>query len=495
MASRCLSTIALSLLAGCGDPNANDSATRPGDTAPADGTGTGTDPGDSSGDAADTTASVDTGSTTGVGTDFDPQFVIEQANTAIANTPGLAVAVVYQGEVVFAEGFGVADDAGNAVATDTLFNLASCSKIVTAMTVLSLRDEGALTLDTPVPQIVPSFALRTGFDPASITIRHLLTHTSGIGDWPTEPFVEVDGLLDSFVSNGNQPLWAEPGAVWNYSNRGFTLAGLVAASADGGSFAGAVASRVLTPLGMPHATMDASIAATRTFARGHAQGQGWVGPLLLAGESLQPSAGLWASAEDLGPLVRALATGHADGIADGTLAEMASPQAPTLEWPGAHYGYGLFVDEGAAPVLVSHGGSISGYLTDIQVVPELGFGVAVTTNGDTWNPGEMTYAIVDHYAGPIEFPAVDPTPLTLGSIPGAWYDQWQLGHITITDTGSGLEIAFTDFGKTFPLERYSEVAFSTTHPQDGVQFEIVVWPDAEGNARWLVSRAGVAAKL
>ena len=130
-----------------------------------------------------------------------------------------------------------------------------------------------------------------------------------------------------------------------------------------------------------------------------------------------------------------------------------------------------------------------------EVVPELGFGVAVTTNGDTWNPGEMTYAIVDHYAGPIAFPPVDPTPLTLGPIPGAWNDQWQMGHITITDTGSGLEIAFTDFGKTFPLERYSDVAFSTTHPQDGVQFEIVVWPDAEGNARWLVSRAGVAARL
>lgn len=493
MATPRLPWLALTLLTACVGTNSDDGATASaGDDGPA-GSDTSGGAGDGSGSAG---AGVDAGGTTGVTPgDFDPQFVIDQATAAIANTPGLAVAVVYEGEVVFAEGFGIADDKGTSVATDTLFNLASCSKIVTAMTVMSLRDEGALTLDTPVPQIVPEFALRDGFDPASITVRHLLTHTSGIGDWPTEPFAEVDGLLDSFVMNGNQPLWAVPGAVWNYSNRGFTLAGLVAASAHGGSFADAVATRVLAPLGMPHATMDSATAATRTFARGRADGQGWVGPLLLSGESLEPSAGLWASAEDLGPLVRALATGHADGIADGTIAEMASPQQPTLEWPGAHYGYGLFVDEGTAPVLVSHGGSISGYLTDIQVVPELGFGVAVTTNSDVWNPGEMTNAIVDHYAGPIEFPQIDPTPLTTSTIPGTWYDAWQMGHITIADTGSGLEITFTDFSKTFPLQPYSDVAFSTTHPVDGVEFEIVVWPDEAGNAQWLVSRAGVAAKM
>jgi len=175
----------------------------------------------------------DASSTGAAPVEFDPSFVYAQVDAALAEgVPGLAVAVVMQGEVVLAEGFGVADESGTPVDETTLFNLASVTKSVVAMTVLALRDEGALDLSDPVPSIAPQLGLLAGHDPNTVQVRHLLTHTSALGDWPNEPFAYADTLADSFALNQNQPLWAEPGTVWNYSNRGFELAGLVAAQAS-----------------------------------------------------------------------------------------------------------------------------------------------------------------------------------------------------------------------------------------------------------------------
>jgi hypothetical protein len=84
-------------------------------------------------------------------------------------------------------------------------------------------------------------------------------HRSGIGDWETEPFVWVETLASRFAMNANQPLWAPAGAIHNYGNRGYTLAGLLAAEVQGTSFADAVAMQVLEPLGM----MDAAEVVSR----------------------------------------------------------------------------------------------------------------------------------------------------------------------------------------------------------------------------------------
>lgn len=457
---------------------------------------TGDDESDSSSGGADTADDADGGTTEGPppAVDFDPAFVIAQAQAALdAGVPGLAVAVVMDGQIVFAEGFGVADEAGTPVDADTLFNLASLTKGITALTVLSQRDEGLLTLDTPVPEIVPGFMLRDGFDPASVRIGHLLTHTSGLGDWPTEPYVASDTLLEEFTGNPNQPLWAPSGVVHDYSNRGFSLAGLVAATVDGTSFVEAGQARVLAPLGMTGATLEGSIAATRPHARG-SSASGWWGPQDYAGEWLGPSGGLWAGASDLGRYVQALATGEGGGL-DAAIADATSPVQPLHLWPGGHYGYGLYVDHGTDPVIVSHGGSIGGYLSDIEVLPELGFGVIAVVNTDEWYPGELTYAVLEHYAGPVSYPDVPDTAAAPGSRAGSYTDPWQLGSIVVTDDGAGgLSAQFIDFGQTIPLEDWGGGSYSCPHPLDGIDMDVMFWPDASGNAAWLVSRAGIAAR-
>lgn len=425
--------------------------------------------------------------------DFDPAFVIAQAEAALAaGVPGLAVAVVMEGQVVFAEGFGVADESGTPVDAETLFNLASITKSVTALTVLSQRDEGLLTLDTPVPELVPGFALRAGFDPASVRVGHLLTHTSGLGDWPTEPYVPGFTLLEEFTGNPNQPLWAPSGLVHSYSNRGFTLAGLVAATVDGTSFVDAAATRVLEPLGMTGATLEGAIAAGRPHARG-SSASGWWGPQDYAGEWLGPSGGMWAGAQDLGRYVQALATGEGGGL-DDALTDAASPVQPQHLWPGSHYGYGLFVDAGTDPTLVSHGGSIAGYLADMQILPELGFGVIAVVNTDAWYPGELTFSVLDHYAGPLGYLDVPDTSAAPGSLAGSYHDPWQLGSIVVSQDAGGLTAQFVDFGQTVPLDDWGGGSFSCPHPLDGLAMDVMFWPDAAGNATHLVSRAGVAAR-
>lgn len=458
------------------------------------------DPVDESGagdDAATTdaeTSSDGADATTGAAAPFDPTFVHEQAELALAaGVPGLAVAVVMEGEIVLAEGFGVADESGTPVDATTLFNLASVTKSVTAMTVLSLRDESLLDLDASVPSIVPQFTLLPGHDASAVTVRHLLTHTSAIGDWPNEPFVQGDTLVDSFSLNQNQPLWATPGAYWNYSNRGFELAGLVAATVAGEPFADAVRHRVLDPLGMTGATVDGALAATRTHARGESSGT-WYGPLDYTWESYEPSGGLWAGADDLGAYVLALTTSIAAGVASPALAEMIEPIQITHEWPGAHYGYGLFVDTSYDPVVVSHGGSTGGYLADLELVPEAGFGVVVVVNTDAWNPGMMSWAIVEHYLGPQGWADVD-EPLDLSSLAGTYDEPWHLGQLVVTDDGGALQLDFTDLGATVPLEPLWGASYMCTHPTDGYEMTFVFWPDAQGRAVALVGRDGVAAKL
>ncbi|MBL8942057.1 MAG: beta-lactamase family protein [Myxococcales bacterium] len=499
MRRTCSTILLLAALAGCGtgssrgDSGSLDSL---GPTSPTSGSGTEDDAGDDSGDT--TLADAEDGGTTaaddGSQVDFDPAFALAQVDAALAaGVPGLAIAIVYDGEVVLAEGFGVADEGGTAVDATTLFNLASVTKVVTALTVLSERDAGLVSLDTPVPQVVPQFVLRDGFDANAVQIRHLLTHSAGLGDWPTEPYVYGNTLLEEFAANPNQPLWFPPGAVFDYSNRGYTLAGLVAATLHGGSFADAAQARVLAPFGMDGATLDAAIAGTRTHARGESSWDGgWVGPADYVGESYQPSAGLWAGADDLGGFVRAFATASAPGFAAGTIAEAESPIQPTHEGPGA-YGYGLFVD-GGEPAVVYHGGSTGGYLADLEVVPSLGFGVAIVVNTDAWDPSQAGWAILAHYAGSGTYPQ-DPDPIDPASFPGSYDDPWQLGRIDVTATDTGLSASFADFGTTVALEPLWGASFSCAHPVTGDPIDLMFWPDADGQAVYLVSRAGVAARM
>jgi len=434
----------------------------------------------------------ETGETGAPPVDFDPSFVISQAEAAIAaGAPGLSVAVVMDGQVVFAEGFGSADESDTPATADTLFAIGSISKSFTALTVLSQRDEGLLSLDASVTSIVPEFVL-DNHDTSAVRVGHLLTHTSGLGDYWEEPYVFTPTLLEDFATNTNQGLWATPGAVYTYSNTGYSLAGIVAATIDGTSFAESVNARVLQPLGMTQATMLGEVAATRPHARGVADGS-WGGPEDFAGEKMGPSGGLWANAKDLGRYVQALATGEGGGL-DTALVDMASPQQPLNISPAAYYGYGLEVRMGVEPTLVEHGGSIPGFNSYMMLQPDLEFGVIAVVNTQDWYASDLTYAVLEHYAGPIAYNDVPDTIAAPASLPGTYYSPYQLGTVVVSSDGAGLTVNFTDVGQTYPLEDWGGGMYAAPHPDDGWTVAWMFWPDAAGNAAYLVSRGGIAAR-
>lgn len=441
--------------------------------------------------------STDDGETTSDGSalpPFDPAFALAQIDAALAaGVPGMAIAIVYDGKVVFAEGYGIADETGTVVDETTLFNVASLTKVVTALTVLSERDAGMVSLDTPVIDVVPEFSLAEQFDRGAIDVQHLLTHTSGIGDWPSGQFVPGDTLLADFANNPSQPLWFTPGEIFDYSNRGFGLAGLVGATLHGGSFADAVYTRVLAPFGMEGATVDGNVAVTRGHARGLSSWDGgWVGPEDYTREPDQPAGGLWVGADGLGALLENLVDGEAPGFDPGTIESTYAPQVATHEYAGGWYGLGLFVED-TEPTLVHHGGSTGGFLADLEIVPELGFAVAIVVNTDTWSPGDAGWAITEHYAGAIEWPVL-PDTVDYASLPGEYYDQWQLGHIEITAREDGTLQARFGY-QSVDLTWLWGGTYSCVHPNDDEEMELVFWPGADGSASHIVSRSGVATRL
>src|SRR5690242_19536497 len=175
------------------------------------------------------------------------------ASAVLDNTgvPSASVAVVTHGRVVYARAYGAAKlDPRVAASADMRYAVGSISKQFTAASVLLLQQEGKLSLDDPVSRFIPG--LTRGNE---VTIRELLSHTSGYQDfWPQDyvpPAMEKpitpQGILDHWAK---QPLDFDPGTRWQYSNTNFEIAALIVEKASGVPFFQFVRTRILEPLGM-----------------------------------------------------------------------------------------------------------------------------------------------------------------------------------------------------------------------------------------------------
>ncbi len=173
-----------------------------------------------------------------------------------ARSPGCAVGVTRAGELAFSKGYGTADlDRGRAIGPDTRFYLASLSKQFTAMSVVLLAQDGKLSLDDDIRKWVPEVP---SFGP-TITLRHLLNHTSGLRDyltllavkgWPSDGTLTKQEFLD--LVSRQRGLNFTPGEQFLYSNTGYVLLSIVVERASGQSLRDFAARRIFAPLGMTH---------------------------------------------------------------------------------------------------------------------------------------------------------------------------------------------------------------------------------------------------
>ncbi len=197
-------------------------------------------------------------STTAVETDIALGDRVDAA-AAIAlreiHAAGLSIAVVRHGQLVLAKGFGYADLSERVpVSADTVFRLASITKEFTAAALLHLQEEGELSLDDRMGDFLPNYPAAV----RRITIRDLLSHTSGLSDAAVIPIFEEGGvgytrerIIDLVAS---QPLDFEPGTGHSYSNVGFILAGMVIEEATGTTYGDYVTDEILEPLGLEQTT-------------------------------------------------------------------------------------------------------------------------------------------------------------------------------------------------------------------------------------------------
>jgi CubicO group peptidase (beta-lactamase class C family) len=326
--------------------------------------------------------------------------------------PGCSVAVVADGQVVLADGFGLrAADDDTPVTAATLFPVGSSTKTVTAALCVALVQDGLLDLDQPVAQLLPGFRLQDPVATQLLTIRDCLAHRSGL---PRHDLLWYagEGLLtrDELITAAAHLPPSKPFRQnWQYNNILYTLAGHLAGRICGGSYEDAVQQRLLDPLEMSRTNFRvAHVEQDGDHARPHV--------LDLEGELKQvpyahldlvgPAGCINSTANDLVPWLLTLLGCGVDGrdplLSDVLLGELRQPAMPLP--PGAlvatgeavGYGLGVVVEDYRGYRVLHHGGNIDGFSSQVAVIPGSGVGVAVLTNlGATALRDALPYALFD----------------------------------------------------------------------------------------------------
>lgn len=343
-----------------------------------------------------------------------------EAQMAYSGQPGLSIGIGYDQELIWAKGFGVANLDDETPATpDTIYRCASITKLFTATSIMQLRDAGKLQLDDPITQYLPWFSVSSEFaDAPPITIRHLLTHTSGLPREAAFPY-----WIDSKFPTAEQVRDALPGQSaalptehkWKYSNLALTLAGEIVAAISGQPYPDYVREHVLEPLGMESTFIEAIPPDHERLATGYGRrlpdGSRAISPYTDC-RGITPAANLASTVTDLARFAMLqLRGGPAVGaqiLRGSTLREMKRIHWLQEDWQ-AGWGLGFYIWRHGDKTYTGHGGALQGYRTDMQVCPADKTFAIVLTNADDGNPLSYMTKIFD-WVFPAICKAVAPEP-------------------------------------------------------------------------------------
>ena len=332
---------------------------------------------------------------------------------------GLAIAVVKDGRLVFAKGYGVRNlERGGAVDEHTRFAIGSTTKAMTAAALAMLVEEGKVAWDDPVTKHLPWFRLKDPWMTREITVRDLVTHRAGLGNadflWyerntTTRAIVEKLALVDLAYS---------PRASFIYQNIMFATAGEVVAAASGMPWAEFVRTRIFRPLGMTEtAPLLAEVAGQPNVADPHDRVDGRTVPIRNASVDPVAAAGsVWSSVSDMSKWLRFLLAGGVaeDGtrlLQQATVDELFRPQSfvtPSQFYPTARlthphwmtYGLGWFQEDYRGEKVDFHTGSIDGMVAIAGLIRDRGVGVYILANRDHVELRHpLMYRVLDAFLG------------------------------------------------------------------------------------------------
>ena len=332
----------------------------------------------------------------------------------VTGVPGMAIAVVYQDEIVFAEGYGVREAGTDArISPDTVFQIASLSKPLSATAVSAVIAEGGVTWETPISDLLPTFRFSDPIVTESATIGDAFSHRTGLftgaGDDLEDLGFDRDTILERLRL---QPL-DDFRSTYHYSNFGLTTGAEAVAAARGQEWEDLVEELVFSPLGMESTSArheDFLAHADRALLHAAIDGD-FVPAYDRDPDPEAPAGGVSSTVNDLAQWLRLLlAQGEWDGVQlvdqDALIAAM-SPQIVSshpgtgIERP-SHYGHGFNASpQVSGRMSISHSGAfVLGGATNFQVVPELDLGIVVLTNGA---PVGLPEAITASFLELVEF--------------------------------------------------------------------------------------------
>jgi CubicO group peptidase (beta-lactamase class C family) len=294
-----------------------------------------------------------------------------------------AVMIADQDQTIYSGAFGFADrEAKRSNTLDTPINLGSANKMFTAVAIMQLVERGRIALHDPVGKHLPDYPNRDVAE--HVTIHHLLTHTSGVGDYFNDEYMarkkELRTVSDLLSLFQNDPLEFRPGEKWQYSNGGYALLGRVIEVISGMTYEQYVQQNIFRPAGMTRTSGDGdeSRAIGYTFARAGGAIELTPAPndFALPGSG-SPAGGGYSTVPDLISFARALRSGAL--VSPQTLREMLAPRITNER--GA-YGYGFEIVERHGHTIVGHNGHHFGISAQLGIDTKSGIAVAVLANYD-----------------------------------------------------------------------------------------------------------------
>ncbi len=460
---------------------------------------------------------------------------LAQRTLAVYQTPAMAVAVAQGGEPAYAHRFGHRDrERGLPVGAGTVFGIGSVTKSFTSVAIMQLQEGGRLSVRDPVRRFLHEFGTSEPGAADSITLHHLMTHSSGlpplpslhpamarsiVGDLAAPPQLAggevrpIDTPVDLMeaITHGDYQMLGPAGAQFSYSNDGYALLGTVVERAGGQAYADYLQEHVFAPAGMASTTLSparvgemrdvATLYAIRQNADGtetvYPAPQWWDAPAMLAAGFIK------STANDLLRYLEIYRTGGRVGaeriLSAESVAAMCRPHMAIDPYAG--YGYGLRITPYHGATLIEHSGGLKGIGAQVAVVPERGVTGVALANVAGAPSGIVLLRAVNGLLGlpldtrRIDYGAVTPGPPAeaLAAYVGL-YRSGEGARVEVTVSGDGL--VFATEGKRLPSRYAGGDAFVLTQREDEMYARFLrrdgaVWAMALGSR--IIGRVAAAA--
>jgi CubicO group peptidase (beta-lactamase class C family) len=450
---------------------------------------------------------------------FETIAALANAKMREYRVPGVAIGILQQGSVTV-RGFGVTSvDDPLPVTEHTVFPIASISKTFAATAMMRLVEQGKVDLRAPVRKYLPDFRVQDEAVSRDVTVWHLLTHTGGWEGQVSGPERGEDTLRNFVATLGDLKQLAPLGAAWSYNNAGFSIAGRVIESVTGQSINRAIRELVFTPLGLAHAGTTAGDFIVNRFAAGHVN-RGDNPPLLQ--RPFSPSTSVTAGG--VGLCIADLMAYAQFHLGDGTNAKgervlsrasLELMRAPQLHKQSTDDDIGLAWHlRTIGPIHVAaHGGTLSGHILLLEIVPERNFAIAILTNANNgWRLiQDVERAALEKYHGATfarnqaishrglveTLPAVEPLPAQPDPAPYLGKYRRPTNSVVVRADSSRVRVQVVpdagDPQSEMPITFYGpDRAVVTDGPDRGQSIEFV--RDSSGDVTWIRVTGRVAVR-